>query len=145
MHKVVRFQDSGAEVEKLQLALKELGFSPGPVDGKFGFLTEEALLAFQRMYSLKPDGLAGREVWQLLAQRGLPILQFPHPLSEGQSLMRVDAEYQLAAGTVRAVNRVGKRYPGQLIYIPQRKVLALWDPQAEPEGEFSQQDLSCVD
>jgi|LSQX01.3.fsa_nt_gb hypothetical protein len=135
MQKLVRFQDSGPKVQELQLALRKLGFSPGPIDGKFGFLTEEALLAFQRTYGLKQDGIAGQKVWELLAQRELPLLQFPLELTKDQSIEGIEAKYQLAAGSLRAVNRVGRKYPGGRIYIPQRKVLALWDPKLEPNAK----------
>jgi spore germination protein len=126
MYKPVRFQDSGPDVEKLQLALSKLGFSPGPIDGKFGFLTEEALVAFQRTYSLKPDAVAGAQVWQLLVSRELPILQFPQPLLGTQR--ELEAKFKLAPGTLSKVNRGGRRYRGQVLFIPQRKVLSLWDP-----------------
>lgn len=139
MHKPVRFRDSGPEVEKLQFALSRLGFSPGPIDGKFGFLTEEALLAFQRTYSLKPDALAGARVWQLLELRELPILQFPQVLLRGQEPKELEARYQLSPGTLGKVNRVGAKYPGQVLFIPQRKVVVLWDPSVEPISKLNLQ------
>ena len=86
-------------------------------------------------YGLKQDGIAGQKVWELLAQRELPLLQFPLELTKDQSIEGIEAKYQLAAGSLRAVNRVGRKYPGGRIYIPQRKVLALWDPKLEPNAK----------
>lgn len=43
----------------LQRALLRLGFSPGPLDGKFGDLTRAAVVAYQRSKGLSPDGKVG--------------------------------------------------------------------------------------
>ena len=56
-------------------------------------------------------------------------------MTKDQSIEGIEAKYQLAAGSLRAVNRVGRKYPGGRIYIPQRKVLALWDPKLEPNAK----------
>ncbi len=50
---------SGPLVEELQKKLASLGFSPGPVDGIFGELTEAAVLAFQENRGLETDGIVG--------------------------------------------------------------------------------------
>lgn len=50
---------SGPEVTKLQQRLKEKGFDPGGIDGKFGPGTEAALMAFQKSEGLAADGIAG--------------------------------------------------------------------------------------
>ena len=50
---------SGPEVEKLQRQLKEKGFDPGIIDGKFGPGTEAAVVAFQKSEGLSADGIAG--------------------------------------------------------------------------------------
>lgn len=49
----------GAEVAKLQAQLQDVGFSPGPIDGRFGPATEAAVLAFQKSAGLLADGIAG--------------------------------------------------------------------------------------
>ncbi len=49
----------GSDVEALQRRLKELGFSPGAVDGEFGPGTEAAVLAFQKSKGLLADGIVG--------------------------------------------------------------------------------------
>lgn len=43
----------------IQQALTKLGFSPGPLDGKPGPRTTEAIKAFQTKAGLKPDGIVG--------------------------------------------------------------------------------------
>jgi peptidoglycan L-alanyl-D-glutamate endopeptidase CwlK len=56
---VLRKGSAGSEVAKLQAQLQEVGFSPGPIDGRFGPATEAAVLAFQKSAGLLADGIAG--------------------------------------------------------------------------------------
>jgi hypothetical protein len=57
---------TGTLVKKLQVKLKELGFDPGPKDGKFGPMTEAAVIAFQLSESLVVDGEVGPETARAL-------------------------------------------------------------------------------
>lgn len=57
---------SGA-VRALQRRLAALGFTPGPVDGRFGPRTERAVLRFQAEHGLPGDGIAGSETLAALA------------------------------------------------------------------------------
>lgn len=45
--------------KQLQQALKNAGFYQGPVDGKIGSKTKEAIVSFQRSKGLTPDGVVG--------------------------------------------------------------------------------------
>jgi peptidoglycan hydrolase-like protein with peptidoglycan-binding domain len=59
----------------LQTALGEKGYMPGPLDGEFGPLTEQALLAFQKDNGLVPTGVFEPAQWLDLARapaRALP-------------------------------------------------------------------------
>lgn len=49
----------GAAVERLQRALKSVGYSPGAVDGSYGPSTESAVKQFQQAHGLVADGIAG--------------------------------------------------------------------------------------
>ena len=51
-----------------QLALKNAGFYSGPVDGKVGPQTREAVKAFQRSQGLSPDGKVGSKTSLALAK-----------------------------------------------------------------------------
>jgi hypothetical protein len=50
---------SGLDVAAVQTALLTKGFDPQGIDGKFGQHTKNAVIAFQKAYSLKVDGIVG--------------------------------------------------------------------------------------
>jgi len=45
---------------QIQRALKSAGFYQGPIDGKIGPKTKEAIIKFQKAKGLKADGIAGK-------------------------------------------------------------------------------------
>lgn len=57
-----RIGDRGESVKRLQRALQRLG-RPLIVDGDFGPATEAALIRFQTLEGLSPDGIAGPATW----------------------------------------------------------------------------------
>ena len=57
----------GEDVKKLQKALAARGINPGPIDGEFGVLTEEAVKQFQLQANLSEvDGVVGPDTWTAL-------------------------------------------------------------------------------
>lgn len=58
--------DSGANVEKLQTRLKELGYFNNTVTGYFGSVTMDALKEFQAQNGLAVDAKAGKETRAIL-------------------------------------------------------------------------------
>jgi N-acetylmuramoyl-L-alanine amidase len=55
----LRKGSTGAAVWELQAFLRLQGYAVGPIDGKFGNLTYQAVRAFQEDYDLAVDGVAG--------------------------------------------------------------------------------------
>lgn len=60
---------SGKDVQQLQITLREKGFSPGFLDGRFGEATKVAVAALQRHYGLDTTGRADDNVLFLLGLR----------------------------------------------------------------------------
>ena len=58
---------SPERIKKVQLALQQAGFDPGPVDGELGPRTDQALRSFQRANGLEPDGVVGLKTWTALS------------------------------------------------------------------------------
>jgi murein L,D-transpeptidase YcbB/YkuD len=57
---------SGHAVVRLQHRLAQLGYWVGNPDGRFGSLTQQAVLAFQKVARLEPDGVVGRRTIRAL-------------------------------------------------------------------------------
>lgn len=76
---------SGEAVEELQARLMELGYLSGKLDGQFGTLTEEALLAFQAEAGLEETGVADAETLEALMAPDAP--EAPEELRAGSSEM----------------------------------------------------------
>jgi peptidoglycan hydrolase-like protein with peptidoglycan-binding domain len=55
-------------LRQVQTALKTAGFYKGPIDGKTGPQTKEAIKAFQKANDLKPDGIAGKRTAEKLSK-----------------------------------------------------------------------------
>ena len=87
---------TGADVERLQRALNDKGFSPGATDGDYGPGTQAAVLAFQRSQGLLADGVAGPRTLNALglAEDATPVSVLdritPRLVSEMFPFTRVD-------------------------------------------------------
>jgi len=58
---IIRYGDRGEDVRAVQQALSFLGYSPGPIDGIFGPMTNEAVRRFQSDQRIAVDGIVGPE------------------------------------------------------------------------------------
>ena len=61
-----RGSNAAGRVRAIQQALNDKGHNAGPLDGKFGPMTEAACKRFQTAAGLEPDGLIGPKTWQAL-------------------------------------------------------------------------------
>lgn len=57
---------SRPNVKQIQTALRNAGYNPGPVDGKPGKQTRDAIKSFQKANDLPADGKVGKRTWALL-------------------------------------------------------------------------------
>ena len=53
--------------KEIQRALKQAGFYQGPIDGKIGPQTREAIRQFQQANGLTADGVVGKRTWEQLS------------------------------------------------------------------------------
>ena len=76
-------------VRALQRRLRAVGVDPGPVDGRFGALTEAAVRRFQSARGLVVDGIVG--------PRTRPALRAPVPLARGAGIDRAGGSSRVRA------------------------------------------------
>jgi peptidoglycan hydrolase-like protein with peptidoglycan-binding domain len=113
-----------SRVRVLQRRLAGLGFAFGPIDGRYGPLTAEAVTQFQRVRGLEVDGIAGPQTAAALAT-AQPVLyrgvgyQQRHGSGTVRTLQRHLAELGLHPGpidglygplTTRAVERLQRAH-----------------------------------
>lgn len=114
-------------MRQLQERLRQLGYDAGPVDGYFGYLTHDALTAFQRDYGVRADGIAGRQVWVLLEQRPESSRRQAFMLAAGENLEDAARRLGTSAEVLRYMNRLPARargYPGQRLMYRSHYVVA---------------------
>ena len=90
---LLRRGNKGERVLELQNALFALGYHPGPIDGHFGRLTEEALEKFQKSKKVSVDGLCGTSTFEALnlALRESELKEIRVPHTNAQKLEAQDA------------------------------------------------------
>ena len=102
------YQTPSGAVRSLQAKLTTRGFSPGPVDGRFGPLTRAAVQRFQRADGLAVDGIVGPRTRHGLAAGGLlPGAGSIQPANAVRRLQRRLARSGFSPG--RADGRYGPR------------------------------------
>lgn len=113
----LQFGSRGNDVLKMQRYLNAIGrqyssIPPVSEDGIFGYRTDQAVRAFQRLFSLQDDGIIGSMTWNKIIEvyRGLPdssngAMPYPGtPLilgSSGESVLHIQ----------RQLNRIRQSYP----------------------------------
>jgi peptidoglycan hydrolase-like protein with peptidoglycan-binding domain len=87
---VLRLESSGPTVQELQQRLSDLGFWLGEIDGHYGQLTRQAVMAFQKAEGLDRDGVAGPKT-----REQVPTASRPTPRSSEGDHIEVDLERQV--------------------------------------------------
>jgi hypothetical protein len=94
--KTVKQGDKGDDTTRIQQRLKDLAFDPGPVDGKFGVTTTEAVWAFQALIGLtgkQVDGKVSPDLWSKMQD---PLAIAPMDNQSTATHVEVDLPKQVA-------------------------------------------------
>lgn len=89
----------GPQVVQLQVMLNRIGRNYpaipriNPVDGIFGPQTENAVLAFQRIFNLEADGIVGKGTWYQLVRLYVGVNDLAELVSQGQTFYAVEWAY----------------------------------------------------
>lgn len=81
--------EEGDAVRLTQERLGSLGYWVGEIDGRYGHLTQQAVLAFQKVEGLDRDGITGPQTMERMALAVRPV---PAQLTDG---MEIDLERQV--------------------------------------------------
>ena len=85
-------------VRALQRRLTGLGYSPGPIDGRYGPLTDAAVIRFQAAHGLLTDGIDGPATTAALASARLLLYPGEGYVPGGSGLVRALQRHLAAAG-----------------------------------------------
>ncbi len=77
-----------ALVRALQRRLAGLGDPPGPIDGRYGPLSEQAVIRFQATHGLQVDGIAGPRTFAALAAPGAALYPGAGYATGGSAVVR---------------------------------------------------------
>ena len=118
-------------VRALQRHLASAGDSPGPIDGRYGVLTEGAVRRYQRAHGLPVTGIAGPRTLERLANRG-PSVRRSNPLApkSARSTIRSNLSPRPTSSTVtsplpKRPASAARRTPGRSAHRP-RSVGVPW-------------------
>lgn len=103
---VLRVGNRGSEVSKLQSELKHRGYFKFPrITGYYGYITQDAVIRFQRDNRLRIDGIAGPETLGSLYNSGIA--------SRGGSVSRTSGDAYWLARIIHA-EASGEPYTGKV-------------------------------
>ena len=108
-----------------------------PVDGIFGETTQAAVQAFQRIFSLTPDGIVGSATWYQIVRIYVAVLRLAELQSQGQQQYVIGPYPQdLSLGDEN-------EYVGQLQYM--LRVLSSFIPSIPPISQTGVFDIATRD
>jgi peptidoglycan hydrolase-like protein with peptidoglycan-binding domain len=84
-------RSSGAETQRAQWRLLELGFWVQNANGDYGITTQQAVMAFQKYYGLTADGVLGEQTAAALSS----VTERPRGASDAGTLVEIDKTKQL--------------------------------------------------
>ena len=103
----LKLGDSGARVKTLQKLLISLGYLKGSADGKFGKLTQQAVISFQSASRLAADGKAGRKTLSALEKETAAAAASSAAASSAAASSSADQSVSADAGKASASSSAG--------------------------------------
>jgi len=111
---MLRIGARGDAVIELQTLLTARGYlSPSPIDGIFGPLTQNAVMAFQRDQGLSVDGIVGPITWGALLAP--PPAYFDYVVQPGDNLWALSRRFGTTVDAIKELNGL----TGDMIFIGQ--------------------------
>ena len=119
--KTLKKGDSSEAVRTMQEKLISLGFLSGKADGQFGIKTYQALVAFQKVNNLDPDGIAGSKTLTTLNGNpaGAKATATPKPapaVTPKPATVGISASKVIYANWYTDVKAIAKKYPYVTVY-----------------------------
>lgn len=92
----------GPNVKLVQSLLNKIGYNAGLIDGIFGIITQQAVIAFQRNNGLVPDGIVGPATWSVIIRllRGYDI----YSIRPGDTLYNIARSYFTTVNAILTAN-----------------------------------------
>ena len=90
-------------VRSVQARLAGAGYPPGPIDGRYGPLTEQAVMRYQAAHGLQVDGIAGPHTLAALTRGGIVLRAgagYPSGSSDVRHLQRLLAKSGISPGPI---------------------------------------------
>ncbi|GAA0358848.1 L,D-transpeptidase family protein [Microbispora corallina] len=76
-YKTLKLGAKGSAVKALQTRLKQLGYVPGSIDGRYGGATLTAVWAFQKVQGITPTSTVAKRTWKALENPKAPAVLVP--------------------------------------------------------------------
>ncbi len=117
--RILRLGSRGSDVMEIQAVLQKIGYYQGPVDGIFGYGTQQAVMQFQRNYGLVPDGVIGLNTYNALNRYMLGYDTYT--IRPGDTLYALARRYYTTVSRIMTANPgivPGNLQVGQRITIP---------------------------
>jgi g-D-glutamyl-meso-diaminopimelate peptidase len=92
----------GSDVMEIQSLLEKMSYDPGPIDGIFGFQTEEAVRQFQRNYGLIADGIIGANTDRVL--EGFLLGYENYTIKSGDTFYKIAQKYRISLSILLTAN-----------------------------------------
>ena len=132
----------GQDVAILQKRLAALNYYTAECDGVYGLLTKGAVFDFQKAHRLRVDGIAGKEVFNLL-KSGLGRAKIEHIVRSGETLSSIAGKYNVPRELLVAANRLKTEEVkgGESLFIPVSRLVGFCAAENQGASVVSCEDI----